>query len=85
MNKRGIRRQLQGVVVSDSMDKTVVVLVERTVKHKLYKKYIRLHKKYAAHDELNECGIGDKVRIEETRPLSKRKRWRVTEVIEKAR
>lgn len=84
MNKRGIKRQLQGVVVSDSMDKTVVVLVERTVKHKLYKKYIRLHKKYAAHDELNACSIGDKVLISESKPLSKRKRHRVSKIVEKA-
>jgi small subunit ribosomal protein S17 len=84
MDKRGIRRQLQGIVVSDSMDKTVVVLVERTVKHKLYKKYIKLHKKYAAHDEQNKCVVGDKVLINETRPLSKNKRHRVSMIVEKA-
>ena len=79
------RRRLIGVVVSDKMDKTVVVMVERLVKHPLYGKYIKRRKKYMAHDENNECQIGDKVLIEETRPLSKRKRWRVREILEKAK
>ena len=71
------RRVVQGVVVSDKMDKTVVVLVERRIMHPLYKKYIRRSSKYAAHDETNACKTGDKVRIRECRPLSKRKRWEV--------
>ena len=71
------RRVVQGVVVSDKMDKSVVVLVERRIMHPLYKKYIRRSSKYAAHDETNACKIGDKVRIRECRPLSKRKRWEV--------
>jgi len=84
MNKRGNRTELQGVVVSDKMDKTAVVLVERIVKHSLYKKFIKRHKKYSAHDESNLCGIGDKVVITETRPLSKNKRFRVSKIVEKA-
>ncbi|MCG8510134.1 MAG: 30S ribosomal protein S17 [Rhodospirillales bacterium] len=71
------RRVLQGVVVSDKMDKTVVVRVERRLMHPLYKKFIRRSKKYAAHDEGNAAKIGDIVRIRECRPLSKRKRWEV--------
>jgi small subunit ribosomal protein S17 len=71
------RRVVQGVVVSDKMDKTIVVLVERRIMHPLYKKFIRRSSKYAAHDEANACKIGDKVRIRECRPLSKRKRWEV--------
>lgn len=78
-------RSLTGRVVSDKMDKTVTVLVERRVKHPLYGKVIRLSKKYHAHDENNEFGIGDVVVIEESRPLSKTKTWRVKELIEKAR
>ena len=73
-----------GIVVSDKMDKTVVVLVERLVKHRLYKKFIRRRAKYAAHDINNECSIGDKVMITESRPLSRTKRWRVSRIIEKA-
>lgn len=71
------RRILQGVVVSDKMEKTVIVRVERRVQHAVYKKFIRLSKKYAAHDETNACKVGDVVRIQECRPLSKRKRWEV--------
>jgi small subunit ribosomal protein S17 len=78
------KRQLLGTVVSDKMDKTVTVLVERLVKHRVYKKYIKRHKKYAAHDETNACAIGDKVLITEARPLSKRKRFRVSKIMEKA-
>jgi small subunit ribosomal protein S17 len=79
-----MRRQLLGTVVSDKMDKTVTVLVERVVKHRLYKKYIRRHAKYAAHDELNSCKVGDKVSITECRPLSKNKRFRVSKIVEKS-
>ena len=71
------KRILQGVVVSDKMDKTVVVKVERRVMHPIYKKFIRRSKKYSAHDELNQCKIGDVVRIRECRPLSKTKSWEV--------
>ena len=78
-------RTLQGRVVSDKMDKTVVVLVERRVKHPLYGKVIRLSKKFHAHDENNAYGIGDTVIISETRPFSKTKSWAVPELVEKAR
>jgi small subunit ribosomal protein S17 len=84
MKTRGIKRQLIGMIVSDKMDKTVIVQVERLVKHRLYKKYIRRRAKFAAHDEQNACGIGDRVMITESRPLSKTKKWRVSEIIEKA-
>lgn len=80
-----ITRALTGRVVSDKMDKTVTVLVERRVKHPLYGKVIRLSKKYHAHDEANECREGDTVVIEECRPLSKTKAWKVTKLVEKAR
>jgi len=73
------RRVLQGTVVSDKGDKTITVLVERRVMHPIYKKYIRMSKKYAAHDEKNACKVGDSVSIIECRPLSKRKRWMVVE------
>ena len=73
------KRILEGVVVSDKMDKTIVVKVERRVQHPIYKKFIRRSKKYAAHDEANLCKIGDSVRIEECRPISKRKTWLVVE------
>ena len=84
MKNRGIKRQLTGTVVSDKMEKTAVVQVERLVKHPLYKKYIRKRSKFAAHDKDNSCNIGDKVLITESRPISKLKRWRVTDIIEKA-
>ena len=74
-----------GTVVSDKMDKTVVVAIQDNVKHPLYKKIIKRTVKFKAHDEENACGVGDKVKIMETRPLSKDKRWRVTEIIEKAK
>ena len=77
-------RTLTGTVTSDKMDKTVTVLVERRVKHPLYGKYVVESKKYHAHDEANECGVGDKVEIAETRPLSKTKSWKVTRILEKA-
>lgn len=73
-----------GTVVSDKMDKTVVVVVERLVKHRLYHKYIKRRAKFAAHDEANSCQVGDKVMITESRPLSKTKKWRVNKIIEKA-
>ncbi len=81
----GRRKEFIGTVVSDKMDKTVVVMVETLVKHPLYGKYIKRRKKFMAHDENNECKIGDKVLIEETRPLSKRKRWRVKQILERAK
>ena len=84
MKERGKGRQLIGTVVSDKMDKTIVVQVERLVKHRLYHKYIRRRSKFAAHDNENTCRIGDKVLIIETRPLSKAKRWRVSKILEKA-
>lgn len=77
MKKRGMRRTLVGMVVSDKMDKTVVVRVERLVQDPRYKKYVRLYSKFMAHDESNSCAIGDRVKIIEHRPVSKRKRWRV--------
>jgi small subunit ribosomal protein S17 len=84
MKNRGMRRQVTGVVVSNKMDKTVVVQVETLVKHRLYHKYIRRGAKFMAHDERNDCQIGDSVLITESRPLSRNKRWRVTDIIKKA-
>ncbi len=84
MNKRGSRRTLVGTVVSDKMDKTVVVRVERLVKDRRYEKYIRLYSRFMAHDESNSCGVGDRVQIIEHRPLSKRKRWLVQATVVKA-
>jgi small subunit ribosomal protein S17 len=84
MKNRGIKRQVVGKVISDKMEKTVVVQVERLVKHSLYKKYIKRQNKFTAHDEDNECRIGDKVMITESKPLSKMKRWRVSGIVEKA-
>ncbi|MCM8900378.1 30S ribosomal protein S17 [Caldicoprobacter algeriensis] len=81
---RGKRKIRIGVVVSDKMDKTVVVAVERKVRHDLYGKVIKRTKKFKAHDENNECRVGDKVMIMETRPLSKEKRWRVVQILERA-
>ncbi len=78
------RRRLVGVVTSDKMDKTVVVKVERRFRHPLYKKVVRAAKKYMAHDEDNACRIGDRVRIVESRPYSRRKRWVVEEILERA-
>jgi len=83
-NKRRLRKTRVGIVVSDKMDKTVVVEVKRLVAHPLYKKIIRRRKKFKAHDPQNVCRVGDKVLIEETRPLSRDKRWRVKEILEKA-
>jgi len=84
MGERGKRKTLRGVVSSDKMDKTVVVMVNRRVLHPVYKKYIRKRKKVKAHDEKNECRMGDKVLLMEARPLSKEKRWRVKEILERA-
>ena len=78
------RRRLVGTVTSDKMDKTVVVTVERKYRHSLYEKVVRSAKKYMAHDERNDCRIGDKVQIVETRPYSRRKRWAVEEILERA-
>ena len=82
--ERTLRKVRVGMVVSDKMDKTVVVAIEDNVKHPVYGKIIKRTLKVHAHDESNECGVGDKVRIMETRPLSKTKRWRLVEIIEKA-
>ncbi|MFO7930946.1 MAG: 30S ribosomal protein S17 [Thermodesulfobacteriota bacterium] len=82
--QRGIKQQLEGRVLSNKMDKTVTVQVERLVTHPVYKKYIRRRSKYAAHDEQNTCGIGDRVLITESKPMSRRKRWRVSRILEKA-
>jgi len=82
---RGYRKIREGYVVSDKMDKTVVVVVEDRVKHPKYGKVIRRTKKYKAHDGENACGVGDRVRLMETRPLSATKRWRVAEILEKAK
>ena len=85
MAERGQRKTAVGVVISDRMDKTVVVMVEQLVLHPLYKKYIRRKKKFMAHDEENQCRAGDRVEIIETRPLSKYKRWRVRKILERAK
>ena len=83
--ERNKRKEKIGVVASDKMDKTVTVAVERKAQHPLYKRVIRITKKFKAHDEENECNEGDKVRIMETRPLSKEKKWRVVDIIRKAK
>jgi small subunit ribosomal protein S17 len=83
--RSGRRKVREGLVVSDKMDKTVVVLVEDRVKHALYGKVLRHTSKLKAHDEQNQCGVGDRVQIMETRPLSATKRWRVIEILEKAK
>jgi len=84
MGERGVRKRLVGVVVSNKMDKTAAVLVSRLKKHRTYKKYLRSHTKYMAHDPKNMCGVGDRVRIIETRPMSKMKRWQVLEILERS-
>jgi small subunit ribosomal protein S17 len=84
MKTRGIKRQVNGIIVGNKMEKTVVVQVERLVKHPLYKKYIRRRNKFMAHDAENACQIGDRVQITESRPLSKTKRWRVSRILQKA-
>ena len=83
--ERDFRKQRVGIVVSDKMDKTIVVAVKTKVLHPLYGKTVNRTTKFKAHDEKNECGIGDTVRIMETRPLSKDKRWRLVEIVEKAK
>ena len=85
MSDRNLRKTQVGKVVSNKMDKTIVVAIEDSVKHPLYKKIIKRTVKLKAHDENNECKIGDRVRVMETRPLSKDKRWRLVEIIEKAK
>lgn len=84
-NERNLRKERTGRVVSDKMNKSITVLVERRVKHPIYGKFVKKSQKYMAHDENDDAGIGDTVRIMETRPLSKRKRWRLVEIIEKAK
>ena len=83
--QRGYRKTRTGVVVSDKMDKTIVVAIKTKVRHPLYGKMVNRTRKFKAHDENNECGIGDTVRIMETRPMSHDKRWRMVEIIEKAK
>jgi small subunit ribosomal protein S17 len=85
MSERNLRKTRVGIVVSDKMDKTVVVAIQDNVKHPLYKKIIKNTIRLKAHDENNACGVGDRVLVMETRPLSKDKRWRVVEIIEKAK
>ena len=84
MEERNLRKVMTGTVVSNKMDKTIVVAVETSVKHPIYGKIVKKTYKLKAHDENNECKVGDKVKVMETRPLSKDKRWRVVEVVEKA-
>ena len=83
--ERNLRKERIGTVVSDKMDKTIVVAVERKEKHPLYGKFVKKTTKFVAQDDKNECGIGDTVRIMETRPLSKTKNWRLVEIVEKAK
>ena len=85
MEVKKLRKQKTGVVTSNKMDKTIAVLVERKLRHPLYGKFVKKSKKFLAHDEKNECNIGDRVRIVETRPLSARKSWRLVEILEKAK
>ena len=85
MEERNLRKTRVGKVVSDKMDKTIVVAIEDHVKHPLYKKIVKKTYKLKAHDEKNECGIGDTVKVMETRPLSKDKRWRLVEIVERAK
>ena len=85
MSERNLRKTRPGLVVSDKMDKTIVVTIEDNVRHPLYKKIIKRTVKLKAHDEKNECRVGDRVSIMETRPLSKDKRWRLVEILEKAK
>ena len=85
MENRNLRKERIGVVTSDKMEKSIVVTVSRKMKHAVYGKFVNVSKKFVAHDEKNESGIGDTVRIMETRPISKRKCWRLVEVVEKAK
>ena len=85
MSERNLRKTRTGIVVSDKMDKTVVVAIEDNVRHPLYKKIVKRTMKLKAHDEANECRVGDRVEVMETRPLSKDKHWRLVQIIEKAK
>lgn len=85
MTDRPLRKQRTGVVTSDKMDKTITISVERKIKHPIYGKYVKKSKKFTAHDEKNECNEGDTVKIMETRPLSKKKRWRLVEILNRAK
>ncbi len=85
MEKRNLRKERTGIVVSNKMDKSIVVQIERRFKHPVYGKYVKKSNKFVAHDEKNDCNIGDTVRIMETRPLSKNKNWRLIEIIERAK
>ncbi|MBW6484715.1 MAG: 30S ribosomal protein S17 [Syntrophobacterales bacterium] len=85
MEKRGKKTTIEGVVISDKMDKTIVVRVERLVKHPIFHKYVKRFVKYKSHDEGNDCRKGDRVMIAESRPLSKEKRWRMVQIVEKAK
>jgi small subunit ribosomal protein S17 len=85
MADRNLRKTRIGVVTSNKMEKTISVSVERRLRHPIYGKYVKKTKKFIAHDENNDCNIGDKVRIMETRPMSKRKRWRLMEILERAK
>lgn len=85
MEKRNLRKERIGIVTSDKMDKSIVVAVERKVKHPKYGKFVKNTTKFVAHDETNDCNIGDTVRIMETRPLSKSKNWRLVEIVERAK
>jgi small subunit ribosomal protein S17 len=85
MEKRNLRKERTGLVVSNKMDKSIVVQIERKYRHPIYGKFVRKTKKFIAHDEKNDCNIGDTVRIMETRPLSKLKNWRLVEIIERAK
>lgn len=85
MEGRNLRKQITGIVTSNKMDKSISVKAERRIQHPKYGKFVKKSNKFMAHDEKNECNIGDKVRIMETRPLSARKRWRLIEILEKAK
>ena len=83
--KRNLRRERVGVVITNKMDKSIVIAVKQKVKHPIYGKFVNKTSRFMAHDEKNECGVGDTVKIMETRPLSKNKKWRLVEIIEKAK
>lgn len=83
--ERNLRKERTGLVVSNSMDKSIIVQIQRRVKHPVYEKFVKKSTKFLAHDDKNECNVGDTVRIMETRPLSKRKCWRLVEIIERAK
>ncbi len=85
MEQRGLRKTSEGIFVIDKMDKTITIAIERKVPHPIYRKYFKKTTKLMAHDEKSECRVGDKVKVMETRPLSKSKRWRLVEIVEKAK